>query len=140
MFNVRWTAAIASLVVYRKMPDTTCKKVMRIASEQKKTLSRQESVKAVHTTTTNSLVSSEYWYEWGLSKRWVLTQHGIESLQTDFSLYVHGLRFLLAYYLLTPTTVAGLGRSAASVCVSVWLSVCLPVCSHDETKTAETTI
>ena len=62
--------------------------------------------------------------------------------------------------LLTPTTVAGVKRSSASVCVSVCLSVCLcvrlyvclsvclsvcmsvclSVCPHDRTKTAETTV
>jgi len=42
--------------------------------------------------------------------------------------------------LLTPTTVAGVKRLAASLILCVCVCVCLCDCPHDKTKTAETKI
>ena len=57
-----------------------------------------------------------------------------ESL--DVNCYLIDFLLLSFLLLLTPMTVAGVKRLAASVCDSV----CLSVCPHDKTKTAETVI
>ena len=54
------------------------------------------------------------------------------ALKLDNPLSVNTPVKLLYLLLLTPTRIAGIRRSSASVCVSV--------CLHDRTKTAETTI
>ena len=54
------------------------------------------------------------------------------SVGQDLALWM----MILLIYLLTPTTVVGVKRLAASVCDCV----CESVCPHDKTKTAKTTI
>ena len=63
--------------------------------------------------------------------------------------YDHAVGLLYIGLFLTPTRVAGVKRSSASVCVYIcaYTSVCacvcvspLSVCPHDKTKTAETTV
>ena len=51
-------------------------------------------------------------------------------------MFVEVHQVAIVIYLLTPTRVAGVKRSSASVCVCV----CVCVCLHDRTKSAETTI